>query len=109
MSASAHNPMDREPISITIARLGLQPPTFDRHSFVAVMKIAETHQHTGRYQGHKVHWSAAPLCPIIHERGRTQRYPTAVFRTYAAERFAEFPVAARCQHCNAQYNEHLLP
>ena len=95
---------ERESLANTIARLGLEPPTFDRQSFVRVMNIASTHLVSPDHIGHKVHWNGCTTCSTLNEKDR--RHHMAVFRTFARNEFITYPDHARCQACNAAMKRH---
>lgn len=95
---------EREAFGDTIARLGLEPPTFDRQSFVRVMNIARTHFVSPDHIGHRVHWNGATKCHTQNNQDRRQHM--LPFRIFSRNEFITYPEHARCQACNAELKRH---
>lgn len=95
---------ERESLANAIARLGLQPPTFDRQSFVRVMHLGRESISVKRHDGVKVHWHGATNCPSRNAstdpRNMAVHRYTVQTRTFSRNQFKAYPEQTRCQYCN---------
>jgi len=96
---------ERESLAATLARLGVEPPIFDRQTFVRVMNIAENHRNTSEEDPlRKVHWKGSTICPMLNNRNR--KYHTAQFRSFGRNEFIAYKEPSRCQYCNKEFQRH---
>ncbi len=89
---------EREGLAATLQRIGLEPPTFDRQTFVRVIgtqDLARTHDRKSHQ--HNMHWSGARHCSFV--TGERWVGNCASARILTANAFKALRSEWKCKNC----------